>query len=203
MEIHNNGAYCKEDNHAVKYAIANKAKAQKKLKAAERKENRKAVKRLRSNDRKYQFQKTKQEAQTLANLLDKDLPCICCDEPRGNAQFCGGHYKTAKGHPEIALDIRNIHGQRNSLCNKHKSGNIEGDKHSKGFKQGVIDRYGQEYLDWLESYHPPPNYSCEDLIKLRAEYAAEKRYIKEHGKPSKNWRELPTECETPENSVIC
>lgn len=106
--------------------------------------------------------------------------------------------KTAGGHPELALDLRNIHGQANQLCNLRKSGNLAGDKHSKGYRQGIIDRYGQKMLDYLESYHPPKNWTCDELIKLRAEYAAEIRYIDKHGVPSKDWRSL----EQIDNSVI-
>lgn len=180
-----NQAFCCED-HQIKYA----REAGARLRNYQAKEQRKQVK---ANDRTSQFALTKKEAQSLANLIDQFKPCICCDEPRGNAQFCGGHFRTAGGNPEIALDLRNIHGQRNYYCNQYKSGNIAGDKHSKGYKQGLIDRYGQDYLDWLESYHPPTKFTCEELIKLRAVYAAEKRYIKKHGQPSRNWRSLDYE----------
>ena len=146
-----------------------------------------------NNDYRHQFKLAKQAAQKLANVLDKDLPCICCDEPRGNAQWSGGHYKTAGGHPELALNMINIHGQRNALCNGHKSGNLSGDKHSKGFTQGIIDRYGQEMVDYLQSYHPPKNYTCEELITIKKAYRKEVRYIERHGQPSKDWRELESE----------
>lgn len=142
------------------------------------------------NDHSYQFDLTKKAAQKLANRLDSGLPCICCDEPRGKAQFCGGHAKSAGAHPELALDLRNIHGQRNVYCNQNKSGNWSGDKHSKGYRQGLIDRYGQSLVDWLESYHPPRKWTVDELRGLRALYAEETRRLDRGEGPSKEWRKV-------------
>jgi hypothetical protein len=166
-------------DHQIAWAI----EAGKKLKEKEWKEKKLEDKRGRYS---HQFTLTKKAAQALANALDAGLPCICCNEPRGKAQFCGGHYKTAGAHPEL----RNIHGQRNALCNQHKSGNITGDKHSKGYKQGLVDRYGQALVDWLDVHHEAKNYTCDDLIAMRKEYAAEIRRLKDGLTMSKNWREL-------------
>lgn len=172
----------------------------KKLRDRKALEERKAEREKRAADKKrkndfnanvysYQFELTKKAAQVLANRLDADKPCICCDEPRGNAQFCGGHGKTAGAHPELALDLCNIAGQRNALCNQHKSGNWSGDKHSKGYKQGILDRYGQEMLDYLESHRDRPQLSCQELIELRAVYNAEIRRLDRGELPTRNWRE--------------
>ena len=160
----------------------------------EAKEQRRADKRKKlefiSNDYSKQFDLTKKSAQRLANRLDQHLPCICCSVPRGSAQFCGGHFKTAGAHPELALDLLNIHGQRNFHCNQQKSGNIEGDKHSHGFKRGLVVRYGQWIVDYLDSYHPPRKYTCDELIALRAEYRAEIRRLEKGLPASKDWRAI-------------
>lgn len=145
---------------------------------------------FKAKDHSYQFALTKAAAQKLANRLDAHLPCICCDAPRNGVQFCGGHYKTKGAHPELSVDLRNIHGQRNKTCNKEKSGNIAGDKSSKGFKQGLIDRYGQWIVNYLEKYHSPKKYTCEELIAIRKLYAAETRRIESGLPPSRNWRSL-------------
>jgi hypothetical protein len=175
---------CNTIKCAVKLVEIKKEK--KRLK--EKKENRKAKLELDKNDYRKQFQSTKKAVQRLANRLDAGEGCICCGEPRGRSQFCGGHYKTSQAHPELALDLLNIHGQRNQLCNMQKSGNLAGDKHSHGYTQGLINRYGQWIIDYLESYHPPKNYTCDQLIQMRKEFNAEIRYIEKHGKPSKDWR---------------
>lgn len=165
-------------------------KAQEKARRQQKKTDKKATKEFKRNNRSYQFDLTKREAQRLANKIDKQLPCICCGDPRGRAQFCGGHFKTAKAHSELSLDLRNIHGQQNFNCNKNKSGNIEGDKLTHGYKVGLVKRHGQALLDYLQCHHLPRVYDCEQLILIRALYAAEGRYVDKYGKPSRDWRAL-------------
>lgn len=174
----------------LKYMAELRRKSVEKAQRKQKKQDKKEGQEFKRTNRRYQFDLTKREAQKLANRMDKQLPCICCGEPRGKAQFCGGHFKTAKAHSELALDLRNIHGQRNKLCNKEKSGNIEGDKHSNGYKVGIVKRYGQALLDYLECHHLPRVYDCEQLILIRALYAAEGRYIDKYGKPSRDWRAI-------------
>lgn len=164
----------------------------KKARASIKKESRLSVRKMKGNDFRYQFSLTKRAAQKLANRIDEQAGhgCISCGTKKPTIQYCGGHFKTAGGHSEIALDIRNIMRQCNQYCNKNLSGNIEGTKTTKGYKAGVLDRYGQAYLDWLESYHEPLSLTCDDLIKLRAEYAAETRRVEAGEFPTKNWRSL-------------
>jgi len=170
--------------HAQVVAIVAKAKEK-----AERKESAQRKKDYYAKDYSYQFDKTKKAAQKLANRLDAHLPCICCERPRLPGKvFCGGHLKTGKAHSEFALDLCNIHGQENVNCNQHLSGNINGDKNSKGYKQGIIDRYGQPLLDYLESHQPRAKFSCQELIELRAVYAAETRRLEKGLPPTRNWR---------------
>ncbi len=158
---------------------------------AEKQAHKKQKREFYANDYKKQFSLTKTTAQRLANRLDAAHGCICCTTERGSQQFCGGHFKTAGAHPELALDLRNIHGQANQRCNKQKSGNISGDKHSHGYKAGLIMRYGQWIIDYLESYHAPRKRTCDELIAMRAEYAAEIKRLEKGLPPSRNWRELP------------
>jgi len=163
-------------------------------------QSRAELKAFKQRDYSYQFGLTKSMAQGLANDLDRHLPCICCGTPRRGQLFCGGHYRTGKAHPELALDLLNIHGQANRNCNEGKSGNINGDKHSHGYRQGLIARYGQWIIDYLESYHPPNRRTCEQLIELRAEMAADRRRLKVGLPPLKDWRAPPKVCERPGGS---
>lgn len=183
---------------AVGYQRAQQEKRKAAMLRAAKRERIAKTKEFKKNAHSYQFDLTKKEAQKLANLLDAALPCICCDEPRGKAQFCGGHAKSAGSHPEIALDLRNVHGQRNALCNQHKSGNWSGDKDSKGYRQGLIDRYGMGIIEWLESYHPPRKYTGDELIALRKLYAAEVKRLKQGHPPSRDWRSLNNNAAMPQ-----
>lgn len=136
------------------------------------KADKKAVRELKKNDRKHQFQLTKSKIQHWVNhIRDHGLPCISCGNENPNIQYCGGHYKTAGGHSEMALITKNIHRQCNRYCNMNLSGNISGNKTTKGYTVGLIERYSQEYVDWLDSYHESPRYDCDQLIKIRAFYS--------------------------------
>jgi len=183
--IINGGFYC-DLAHAIDYACTQAPKmAAKKMRA-----DKKVKKDFNINNYRHQFKLTRLAAQKLANRLDAELPCICCGALRGTAQFCGGHAKTQKAHPELALDLHNIHGQRNVFCNKHKSGNWSGDKHSWGYEQGLILRYGQGMVDYLETFKPKVQFTPQDLIAMRKLYAKEIRLLEAGNGPSRNWRAL-------------
>jgi len=172
------GFFC-DSQHAVDYARAtqNKQREQqiKKAKQSQFKEDKaakKGARELKKNDRRYQFRLTKSKIQHWVNhVRDADLPCISCGNVNPNIQYCGGHYKTAGGHPELALETRNISRQCNQYCNLRLSGNISGNKTTKGYIVGLIERYDQAYVDWLNSYHESPNYTCDQLIEIRAFYS--------------------------------
>lgn len=132
-------------------------------------ETRKRRKEFVKNDLAHQFKLTKKVLQKYAKLRDKGLPCISCGTTK-NVQFCGGHFKTAGGYPELALDPKNINGQCNKNCNLALSGNISGNKTSKGYRQGIIERFGRKRLNYLERYHPPCKWTYEQLVAIRKEY---------------------------------
>lgn len=176
---------------AAKYGLQKARQQKQKAEQKEKKQARAEKKSYYAKDYSYQFRLTRQAAQRLGNLLDamNGFGCISCGTTNP-VQYCGGHYKTAGGHPEIALDIRNISRQCNHYCNKHLSGNIHGNKNSAGYKAGLIGRYGQKYVDYLEGYHQPKNYTCDDLIAMRAEFASEIRRLLSGEKPLKDWRAI-------------
>lgn len=68
--------------------------------------------------------------------------CISCDKP--NMDWCCGHYKTVGAHPELRYSRLNTMLQCNRYCNMALSGNISGNKTTRGYTQGVIDRLGKE-----------------------------------------------------------
>lgn len=161
-------------NHAIEHSRAVRERQNKKAiqsQAKKEKDNRKASRSLKDNDRKHQFKLTKEVIQKWVNhVRDSEFGCISCGTKKPNILYSGGHYRTAGGNPEIALESKNIHKQCLFNCNKNKSGNINGDKHSIGFKKGLIDRCGQKYVDWLESHHESNRLDCDQLRELRAYY---------------------------------
>lgn len=61
------------------------------------------------------------------------------------------------------------------------SGDIEGTKTTRGYKQGLKDRFGEEegqaIIDYCESNTTPVKWSWEELEKNRAQYNARIREI--------------------------
>ena len=88
--------------------------------------------------------------------------CISCGKKLGGDQWCNGHYKTRGSTPELALDPKNSYLQHNVLCNMHLSGDIEGTKATRGYKKGLIERFGeaegQAIIDYCESPHKAKKY---------------------------------------------
>ncbi len=111
--------------------------------------------------------KLRAEAQEAVNryvrIRDKDLPCISCGRFHEGQWHCG-HYLTVAAHPELRFDERNL-AKQCSACNTHLSGNLL------GYRRGLIDRYGQERVDWLEGPHEPKHYTRDDLIAIRKKYS--------------------------------
>lgn len=160
-------ANCKRDKQRAKQ-ITKAKQAQVELSKA----GRKAAKELKQNDKRHQFKLTKSKIQQWVNhVRDAGLPCISCGNTKTTIQYCGGHYKTAGGFPELALNTLNIHKQCNRYCNMNLSGNLTGNKHSEGYTEGLIKRYGEKRVDLLNSRHVNPNYGCEQLISIRAFYS--------------------------------
>lgn len=137
----------------------------------EAREARKAKREYRDNNYPIQFDMTKTIVQRWAGgIRDAGNPCMSCGTT-ADVQYCGGHYRTAGGNPELSLDTRNIHRQCNKNCNMHLSGNIYGHGKTKGYRAGLIEVYGQDYVDWLDGPHKAKNYTCDQLREIRAYYA--------------------------------
>ena len=96
--------------------------------------------------------------------------CISCGKP--NMDWCCGHFKTRGAQPELRYDPKNTFLQCNRYCNMALSGNIEGNKNTRGYKQGLIERFGdegQEILDYLDSPHDIKKWTWQELEELRTE----------------------------------
>lgn len=169
--VTNGGVFCNFDS-AVKFAVTKRDKDRGKAKQVQVKQDKKATSDLKRNNKRHQLQLTKSVIQRWVNhVRDAGLPCISCGTEKQTIQYCGSHYKSAGGHPETALVTRNIHKACNRYCNKALSGNIHGNKTSKGYTVGLVERYDQSYVDWLDGPHESPRYDCDQLIEIRAFYS--------------------------------
>lgn len=101
--------------------------------------------------------------------------CISCQKPLGGDEWSCGHYKTRGARPDIAMLRLNTHLQHNHGCNKHKSGDVDGQK------IGFELRYGKDeadrILDGLEIVRPMIKRSAQEWIELKKEFNAEIRRL--------------------------
>lgn len=106
--------------------------------------------------------------------------CISCGKT--NMDWCCGHFKTVGAQSNLRFDMMNTHLQCNYYCNQNLSGNIEGNKVTRGYKQGLIDRFGeeraQEIIDHCETNTDPVKWSAKDLMQYRKELSRRERELK-------------------------
>ena len=139
-------------------------------------ETRRRRKEFKAKNLPHQLELTKKAIQKYVVLRDRDLPCISCGTTK-NVQYCGGHFKTAGGFPELALDEKNINKQCNRYCNMALSGNITGNKTSMGYTKGILARFGQDRLDYLERKHEAKHYKYDDYVAIRKKYTKKTREL--------------------------
>ena len=167
-------AHCKAEfipsrmGHKVCSVECAKSIAIKKREKVERAQDRQKRERLKSRADWHR------EAQTAVNayvrLRDEGKPCISCGRHH-QGQWHAGHYLSRGAHPELALEERNIHRQC-SVCNNYLSGNqLE-------YRNGLLERYGEEFVAWLEGLHEAKKYTIEQLKAIRDEYRQKLRDLK-------------------------
>ncbi len=144
------------------------------------KKNRKARKELDKTSLKWQHNLT-QKAFNRMRVLQEFLwfkergiepSCISCGKT--NMDWCCGHFKTVGAHGELRYDHVNTNLQCNRYCNLGLSGNINGNKNTRGYIQGLIDRFGESkalvIFDYIDSYHEPVKYKWQELASDRKYY---------------------------------
>lgn len=153
--------------------------------------NRKAKQDYYRDHKPHQEALTQREFNRMVVLIDQGRPCISCGRMKCGVTWDCGHYKSVGSTPELRFDPRNAYKQ-GSACNRGQAKYSANERTVKtGYEANLRERYGQEMIDYCSRHHPLPNYTCEDLRELRAKFAAEIRYIKRHGAPSREWRALP------------
>ena len=106
--------------------------------------------------------------------------CISCEQPLGNDQWACGHYKTRGGTNALRYDPKNTYLQHNHRCNMKMSGDIHGTQSTAGFRQGILNRFGdvngQALLDYCEKDHQRYTWHWRELEEMRQKF---NRKIKE------------------------
>lgn len=95
-------------------------------------------------------------------LRDDKEPCISCGRFH-QGQYHAGHYRTTKSAPELRFEPLNVWKQC-MPCNAHLSGNII------EYRKNLIQKIGQEKVEWLEGPHAPKHYTIDDLKQIKLQY---------------------------------
>jgi len=159
------GAKC-----AQAFAVAEREKKEAKVKSDEVKRVRQKLKQLSMKDRPKALRAAREAFNAFIRYRDKGLPCISCQRHH-QGQYHAGHYKTKGAHPELEFCELNVMKQC-APCNNHLSGNIV------NYRINLIDRIGLDKVEWLEGYHEPKRYTVDELWKIRDEYKAKLKELK-------------------------
>jgi len=171
----NNMAFCSVE-FATKWGYANKAKgAEIVRKSADKKFNVKK-KAFRLSDTKHQHDLTQKVYNKLRVLQEKkwfadrglEPTCISCGKE--NMDWCCGHFKSRGAQGNLRYDEKNTYLQCNRYCNMALSGNIAGNKTTRGYVAGLFVRFGeaaQGIIDYCESNTAVRKFTGEELQAMR------------------------------------
>lgn len=102
-----------------------------------------------------------------------DYPCISSGRPldwSGN-NVDSGHWRSVGSAPHLRFDERNCHAQ-SKHDNRYLAGNAV------DYRIGLIARIGLEAVEALESDNTPRKWSADDLRRIRDEYRAKLRTLR-------------------------
>lgn len=102
---------------------------------------------------------------------DRHLPCISCGRHH-DGQYHAGHFRTTGANPELRFNEDNCHRQC-APCNNHLSGNLI------NYRPALILKIGQACFDALMGQHELPKWGRDDYIRIRDEYRAKLKELKQ------------------------
>ena len=92
-------------------------------------------------------------------LRDQGKPCISCGKDLTGIACDAGHYRSVGSSPHLRFYTLNINAQC-KRCNCYLSGNVV------EYRHGMIDKYGHEGVDDIETIYYTRKYGKEYLIRL-------------------------------------
>ena len=113
-------------------------------------------------------------------FADRNLPPTCISCGKENMDWCCSHFKTVASQGAIRYDTTNTHLACNRYCNKALSGNINGNKTTRGYIQGLHDRFGEKEANRIIAYCKKDRvkeWECDELIQMRKEMNIEIRQL--------------------------
>lgn len=119
----------------------------------------------------YFIKQAQQAFNEFIRYRDRHLPCISCGRHH-EGQYHAGHFRTTGANPELRFDEDNCHRQC-APCNNHLSGNLI------AYRPALIAKIGQARFDALMGPHELPKWKREDYIRIRDEYRAKLKAMKQ------------------------
>lgn len=119
--------------------------------------------------------------QELKWFQDRGLEPECISCGKTNMDFCCGHFKSRGAQGNLRYDVNNTFLQCNRYCNMALSGNIEGNKNTRGYKVGLVERFGEEeakrIIDYCEENTQVKKWTGSELQELRASFNKQIKYF--------------------------
>lgn len=159
------GTFCTFE-HAMEFASQPKEREK-----ATQKRHKAKKEAIRDNDRGYWLKKAQAAFNAFIRARDESEPCISCGRFH-DGQYHAGHYRTVGANPEIRFEELNCHKQC-SVCNNHLSGNLI------NYRINLIDKVGQESVEWLEGPHEAKKYTVADLKQIELTYKQKLKELRE------------------------
>jgi len=104
--------------------------------------------------------------------------CISCKKTK--MDWCCGHLKTVGSQGALRYSEINTYLQCNRYCNSSLSGNINGNKNTRGYLKGLEDRFGKEKAEKIIDYCSKDRvkiWTCDELMDMRKQFNREIRLL--------------------------
>lgn len=147
----------------------NHDKARKAIASQERVEHRVAKEKVKT--RSKWLSETQAVINRYVRLRDYHLGCISCEKPASwPGQWHCSHFRSVGAAPHLRFNLWNMN-RSCSICNNHLSGNIG------AYKPALIEKIGQDKVDWLESNHARAGHDIEYLKRLKRIFSKKCRIL--------------------------
>jgi hypothetical protein len=171
------GFFCNID-HAIEYANAKSIKAKNKKTKTKAKQERKHTKQRKKElmTRSQWYNKLQRLVnQYVTKVRDVGKPCCTCGTTKPGIKYDAGHFFTRASRPDIRFELTNIHLQCSVRCNQHGSGMRN------EYEKFIIEKYGQDHLDWLTLEKDSLKVQFPNWQDIEAEIVRYRKLLREHG----------------------
>lgn len=167
---------------ATAYAFEKQRKARErqyiKAQQAEKKKTGKALRDFNRKDVSWQHKQTQKAfnkmrvIEELKWFKDRGLEPECISCAKKNMDWCCGHLKTVGAQGRLRYDRKNTYLQCNRYCNMGLSGNISGNKTTRGFIPGLYERFmfkeAALIVEYLKHNSHAKKWEWQELEEMRA-----------------------------------